>query len=54
MSGIYYGLSIVAIFVIIRWVISNDRIGPDKPTKGLLAMKDNQSSGERKRHRAPH
>ena len=43
MSGILYGLSIVAIFVIIRWVITNDHIAPDKPTKGLLAMNDNQS-----------
>lgn len=53
MSGIYYGLSIVAIFVIIKWVISNDRTRPDKPTTGLLAMKDNQSSNKREKHRAP-
>jgi hypothetical protein len=40
MSGIYYALSIVAIFVVIRWFIANDKIGPDEPTKGLLAMRD--------------
>jgi hypothetical protein len=39
MSGLYYCLSIMAIFVIIRWVITNDRLGPDEPTKGWLAMK---------------
>jgi hypothetical protein len=42
MSGIYYALSIVAIFVIINWFIANDRIAPDQPTKGLLAMNDNR------------
>jgi hypothetical protein len=53
MSGIYFCLSILAIFVIVRWVIAADRAGPDKSIKGLLAIKDNQSSSERKRHRAP-
>ena len=46
MSGIYYILSIIAIFLIIRWVIRNDRISPDSPTKGLLAMKDHKPSSD--------
>ena len=41
MSSIYYCLSIVAIFIVIRWVISNDHLEPDKLKKGLLRMKDN-------------
>lgn len=40
MSGIYYALSIVAVFVIVHWFITNDKIPPNQPTKGLLAMKD--------------
>jgi len=39
MSGIYYALSIVAIFVVIRWFIRNDRKTPDENTTGLLAMR---------------
>jgi hypothetical protein len=46
MSGVYYGLSIIAIFVIIGWFVANDRIAPDKPTTGLLALKDNQPDRE--------
>jgi hypothetical protein len=40
MSGIYYALSIVAVFVIIHWFITNDKKRQDQPTEGLLAMKD--------------
>jgi hypothetical protein len=43
MSGIYYALSIMAVFVIVRWFIVNDRIPSDQPTKGLLAMKDKRA-----------
>jgi len=43
MSGIYYALSIVAIFVIIRWFIRNDRKSPDENTTGLLAMRGLES-----------
>ena len=52
MTGIYYGLSIVALFVIIKWFISNDPDRPDEPTKGLLAMKDHRSINVSGRHRA--
>jgi hypothetical protein len=52
MSSVYYGLSLLAIFVIINWCVSNDRVPSDEPTTGLLAMKF-KSSGESKetRHR---
>jgi hypothetical protein len=40
MQGIYYLLSIVAVFVVFVWYIRNDRIGEGEPTVGLLAMKD--------------
>jgi hypothetical protein len=39
MTSVYYFLSLVAIFVIIFWFVANDRVPPDRPTKGLLAMK---------------
>jgi hypothetical protein len=53
MSGIYYALSIVALFVIIRWCLSNDRIAPNEPTTGLLAMKDNQAKASDSRDASP-
>ncbi len=46
MSGIYYALSIVALFVIIRWCLANDHLGPNEPPSGLLAMKDDQAKTE--------
>jgi hypothetical protein len=52
MDSVYYGLSLLAIFVIIKWSASNDRVPPNKPTKGLLAMKFNESRGECKETRA--
>jgi hypothetical protein len=39
MSGIYYALSIVAVFIVIRWFIRNDRKSPEENTTGLLAMR---------------
>jgi len=39
MSGIYYALSIVAVFIVIRWFIRNDKKSPDENTTGLLAMR---------------
>ncbi len=42
MSGLYYALSIIGLFVIIRWFIRNDG-HPD--TSGLLAMKSEIGDG---------
>ena len=40
MQGIYYLLSILAVFIVFVWYISNDRLAEDEPTGGLLAMKE--------------
>ncbi len=40
MQGIYYLLSIVAVFVVIVWYIRNDGLKKGEPTSGLLAMKE--------------
>ena len=42
MQGIYYLLSIVAVFVVIVWYIRNDRLAEGEPTRGLLAMKESR------------
>lgn len=40
MQGIYYLLSIVAVFVVFVWYIRNEGLPNDAPTRGLLAMKE--------------
>ena len=37
MSGVYFGLFVVAVFVVIRWVMMNDA-GNHQGTIGILAM----------------
>lgn len=44
MSGIYYALSIVAVFIVIRWFIRNDNRKPGESTTGLLAMRGQPKS----------
>jgi hypothetical protein len=39
MSGLYFGLSMVAIFVVIHWVISNEGKSADDAARGFLSMK---------------
>jgi hypothetical protein len=39
MQGLYYLLSIVAVFVVLWWYIRNDKVKEGEPTTGLLAMK---------------
>ncbi len=39
MGGIYYGLSMVAVFLVIYWFIKNDSVPMDDRTSGFLAMK---------------
>ena len=39
MDAAYYGLTIVAIFVILFWYIQNERASPDDASLGLLATK---------------
>lgn len=33
---------LAAMVVIVWWAVTNDKAGPDGPTKGLLAMTDGQ------------
>jgi hypothetical protein len=40
MQGIYYLLSIVAVFVVFVWYIRNEKMPDGAPTRGLLAMKE--------------
>jgi hypothetical protein len=40
MQGLYYLLSIVAVFVVLIWYIRNDRLAEGEKTRGLLAMKE--------------
>ncbi len=40
MSGIYYALSIVAVFIVIQWFVRNDNKKPGENTVGLLAMRE--------------
>ena len=40
MQGIYYVLSIVAVFIVFVWYIQNDSLAEGEPTRGLLAMKE--------------
>ena len=49
MQGIYYLLSIVAVFIVFIWYIRNDRLAEGEPTRGLLAMKEPTISADEKR-----
>lgn len=40
MSGLFYLLSIVGVFIVFFWVIRNDNTPEGKETTGLLAMKE--------------
>jgi hypothetical protein len=40
MQGIYYLLSIVAVFVVFVWYLRNEKVSDGEPTRGLLAMKE--------------
>ena len=50
MSGIYYGLAIVAVFVVIRWYIANDA---GNGTLGILGVVDANEEAAKKQRRAP-
>lgn len=39
MGGIYYGLSMAAVYCVIYWFIKNDPVPMDKRTSGFLTMK---------------
>jgi len=49
MQGLYYLLSIVAVFIVLIWYIRNDRLAEGEPTRGLLAMKEPAGKPAKKR-----
>jgi hypothetical protein len=49
MQGIYYLLSIVAVFIVFMWYIRNDRLGEGEATRGLLAMKEPTDPPEKRK-----
>ena len=52
MQGIYFLLSVVAVFVVFVWYIRNEGLADGEKTRGLLAMKQSDSAppeGERKK-----
>jgi len=38
MDGLFYLMSIAGIGCVMWWVLQNDRVAPDRPTKGLFAL----------------
>ncbi|HVZ70357.1 MAG TPA: hypothetical protein VG891_12915 [Rhizomicrobium sp.] len=39
MSGVWYGLSMVGVALVIYWYIKNDAVPMDQRTSGIFAMK---------------
>jgi len=54
MQGIYYLLSIVAVFVVFAWYIRNEKVPDGSPTRGLLAMKETNSTANAPKARRGH
>jgi hypothetical protein len=38
MDGLFFLMSVVGIGIAMWWVMQNDAVPPDKPTRGLFAM----------------
>ena len=38
-GGIFFLASIIAVFIVLRWFVENDRVTENEQTNGLLAMK---------------
>jgi hypothetical protein len=38
MDGLFFMMSIVGIGLVMYWVATNDKVAPDKPTRGIFAM----------------
>lgn len=58
MQGIYFGLAIVGVLIIIRWFLANDHLKGDDATTGLLAMrmpskKEQKKAEIRRKRREP-
>ena len=38
MDGLFFLMSVVGVGVVMWWVLQNDSVPPDRPTKGLFEM----------------
>ena len=38
MDGLFYLLSVVGVGLVMWWVMQNDNVPPDRPTKGIFTM----------------
>jgi hypothetical protein len=38
MDGLFFLMSVLGVGVVMWWVLQNDDVAPDQPTKGLFAM----------------
>ena len=53
MQGVFYLLSIIAVFIVIVSYIRNDNVGDDQPITGLLATKTPESKNAPAKSRRP-
>jgi len=49
MDGVYYGLSIVAVFIVFVWFVRNRDVSDGQPTHGLLAIKQTDAQTPQKK-----
>lgn len=49
MDALYFLCSIIGIGVVMHWLIINDKVAPDKPTQGLLAMLDGADKSQKRK-----
>jgi hypothetical protein len=55
MDGLFFLMSVIGIALVMVWMARNDRVAPDKPTKGLFAMPSRTSATtKRSRNLLPH
>ncbi len=52
MDALLFVLSIAGIGLVMWWLALNDQVGPDKPTRGLLAMTEGNAPPKRRRRGA--
>jgi hypothetical protein len=53
MGGVFYGLTIVAVFVVIHWLVLNETKSGDGTARGLLGMKPWLDPAAKTRTRKP-
>ena len=53
MDGLFFLMSILGTVLVVYWVVTNDRVGPDKPTQGMFAMREGRRKPARRRQAGP-